>query len=78
MVLGEFDPAPWQEIAARRGIPLEVFAPTDPSDLATLRGVYTENATLIRSDHHIAWHGSQQPDDIERVLKIATGNALAP
>ncbi|EGX99502.1 putative monooxygenase/hydrolase [Nitrospirillum viridazoti Y2] len=77
MVLGEFDTAPWQEIAARRGIPLNVFAPTNPDDIATLRGVYTEKATLIRSDHHIAWHGSHQPDDIERVLKIVTGNALA-
>lgn len=77
LVLGEFDTAPWLAIAARRGIPLEVFAPNDPADIATLRAVYTETATLIRSDHHIAWHGSVQPDDVERVLKIVTGNGLA-
>lgn len=76
LVLGDFDVAPWQEIAAKRGIPLEVFKPS-PEDIKTLSAVYTHTATLIRSDHHIAWHGSSQPEDVERVLNIVTGNALA-
>lgn len=77
MVLGEFDAEPWKATAAARGIPLEVFAPSNPEDIATLRSVYPATATLIRSDHHIAWHGSEQPEDVERVLKIVTGNGLA-
>lgn len=76
LVLGEFDVAPWQEMAAARGIPLEVFMPTDADDIAKLREAYPETATLIRSDHHIAWHGSTQPD-VDWVLKVVTGNALA-
>jgi hypothetical protein len=77
LILDEFDVAPWQSVAAARGIPLEIFAPSDAEDRRVLRQAYRETATLIRSDHHIAWHGSVQPRDVERVLKIVSGNALS-
>lgn len=77
LVLDDFDVDPWLSIAHKRGIPLAVFAPGDAEDVRLLREVYKESATLIRSDHHIAWHGSVQPRDIEQVLKIVSGNALA-
>lgn len=76
MVLDDYETAPWEAIARKRGIPLEIFAPADAADLEALRAIY-RTATLIRSDHHIAWHGHAQPSDIERILKIVTGNALA-
>lgn len=78
MVLdAEFDVAPWLEAAAKRGVPLEIFRPENAADIATLRGIYTEMATLIRSDHHIAWHGTSQPKDVERIIKVVSGNALS-
>jgi hypothetical protein len=76
LVLDDFDVAPWQDAAAKRGIPLQIYTPDNPSDIRTLREIY-QAATLIRSDHHIAWHGSTQPRDVERILKIVTVNALA-
>lgn len=73
----DFDVSPWLEAARRRGVPLEPFRPEDEADIAILREIYAESATLIRSDHHIAWHGSEQPRDVERIIKVVSGNALA-
>ena len=77
LILDDFDVEPWRSAAAKRGIPLEIFAPNDAEDRRILREIYKEAATLVRSDHHIAWHGSVQPHNVERVLKIVSGNALS-
>ncbi|MEY9537938.1 2-polyprenyl-6-methoxyphenol hydroxylase-like FAD-dependent oxidoreductase [Bradyrhizobium diazoefficiens] len=76
LVLDEFDIAPWQNAARMRGVPLGIFRPDKAEDIKRLREIYLDSATLIRSDHHIAWHGSTQPPDVDRILKIVTGNAL--
>ncbi|WP_322966367.1 FAD-dependent monooxygenase [Sphingomonas fuzhouensis] len=76
LVLGDVDVESWTSAAARRGIPLTIFAPEDEADRAMLLDLYKTPATLIRSDHHIAWHGGRE-GDAGRVLKIASGNALA-
>jgi 2-polyprenyl-6-methoxyphenol hydroxylase-like FAD-dependent oxidoreductase/catechol 2,3-dioxygenase-like lactoylglutathione lyase family enzyme len=72
LTLGEFDSAGTLAAAAERGIPLEVFAPSE-ADRAELRDLYKANAVIVRTDHHVAWRGDVAPSDPGTVLNVIVG-----
>ncbi|MGZ3411178.1 MAG: FAD-dependent monooxygenase [Xanthobacteraceae bacterium] len=47
-----------QRTAAQRGVPLAIIALPFPEDTP-----YRNKLVLVRSDHHIAWHGDAAPAD---------------
>lgn len=57
------------EAAAARGIPLTTVTINEPGILA----LYERPLALLRPDGHIAWRGSEAPDDAGHVLDVATG-----
>lgn len=66
----ELDFSAFQLEAERRSIPLEIVA-VEPGALAA---IYPYRLTLIRPDQHIAWTGSQLPDDVAGLLARVTGS----
>jgi 2-polyprenyl-6-methoxyphenol hydroxylase-like FAD-dependent oxidoreductase len=75
LALGDASTAEAVEAAAARRIPLQVLT-IEESDRSALAELYGHRAlTLIRSDHHVAWHGDRLPDDVDGLLDIVTGSA---
>jgi catechol 2,3-dioxygenase-like lactoylglutathione lyase family enzyme len=72
VALGDFDSAAMVSAAAERGIPFEVFEPSE-IDRAALRDLYKAHAVIIRTDHHVAWRGDVVPSDPGRVLDVIVG-----
>ena len=72
LILGEFESAGMLSAAAERGIPLEVFEPSE-TDLVALRELYKANAAIVRTDHHVAWRGNVAPSDPGTVLNVIVG-----
>ncbi|WP_246596411.1 FAD-dependent monooxygenase [Streptomyces aurantiacus] len=71
LVLDDIETGPLRRAAAARGVPLDVVAPGEP-DRAALHDLYLAPATLLRSDHHVAWRGHEL-GDVDRLLDVVTG-----
>jgi 2-polyprenyl-6-methoxyphenol hydroxylase-like FAD-dependent oxidoreductase len=73
LVLGDVDHSALTDAAAERNVPLQILTVEDP-DLTDLGELYSASATLIRSDHHVAWRGDALPDDLDHLLDVVTGS----
>jgi len=63
------DPAPFEQAARRRAIPLETVS----LDEAGLSQVYDHKLVLVRPDGHVAWRGDALPADAAAVVAKVTG-----
>ena len=61
--------AAFASAAARRGMPLTVIMPGDEQ----LASLYQARFALIRPDQHVAWRGTQLPEDPRSLLDRITG-----
>jgi hypothetical protein len=71
--LGDLDVDSIPRSAKARRIPLDVLTIHEP-DRSALRELYGAQATIIRSDHHVAWRGDQLPDHVDELLDTITGS----
>ena len=62
---------PLLDAAARRRVPVSLFAPDEPR----LHGLYGARFALIRPDQHVAWRGDALPDDLASLLDRVAGRA---
>jgi 2-polyprenyl-6-methoxyphenol hydroxylase-like FAD-dependent oxidoreductase len=70
LAFDDADTAALEQVAARRGIPLEVQRLQDRH----VRAIYGADMLLVRPDQHIVWRGSALDDlAADRVLAMATG-----
>jgi 2-polyprenyl-6-methoxyphenol hydroxylase-like FAD-dependent oxidoreductase len=65
------DTAPLESAARERGVPLEVVDVRDEK----ARRLYERDLVLVRPDQHVAWRGSQAPDDALAVIDRVRGAA---
>ncbi|MER7797499.1 FAD-dependent monooxygenase [Microbacterium sp. NPDC096154] len=65
------DAAGLAEAFAGIGAPFRVIQPDSDDAVA----VYGEGLLLVRPDLHIAWRGTEAPDDAAAVARLVTGNA---
>jgi len=61
--------APFEEAAARRGLPLEVL--NVPGD--SVGAAYSTRLVLARPDRHVAWRGDDVPADIDALVQLVRG-----
>ncbi|MEN7538242.1 FAD-dependent monooxygenase [Aurantiacibacter flavus] len=70
LAFGNADTSAMEQVAARRGIPLEVLRIKDDN----ARAVYAADMLLVRPDQHVAWRGSAiDAQSSDKVLAMATG-----
>ncbi len=69
--LGRADPAPLQEAAAARGVPLALVEIED----ARARDLYDADLVLVRPDQHVAWRADASPADPLRLIDVVRGAA---
>ena len=67
--LGRADPAPIQEAAMARNLPLALVEVTDPR----ARELYGADLILIRPDQHVAWRANAPPADPEWMIDTVRG-----
>jgi 2-polyprenyl-6-methoxyphenol hydroxylase-like FAD-dependent oxidoreductase len=66
---GNTDIGAFETAARARGMPLTVALMRSPKDA----GCAWSRLTLVRPDHHVAWHGEAMPDDAGIVLDRVRG-----
>jgi 2-polyprenyl-6-methoxyphenol hydroxylase-like FAD-dependent oxidoreductase len=69
--LAEVDPDPLVRALRARGAPVDVLTVDEPY----VRKVYDADVLLVRPDLHVAWRGTSEPEDSERVATTATGSS---
>ncbi|SDV47178.1 FAD-dependent oxidoreductase [Chitinasiproducens palmae] len=62
-----------RDAAARRGVPLTLFATDKPEVLA----LYEKTLVLVRPDGHVAWRGDRIDRSADEIISIVTGNGSA-
>jgi 2-polyprenyl-6-methoxyphenol hydroxylase-like FAD-dependent oxidoreductase len=67
---GKHDTAAIEAAFCGRGAPLDVVRLDEPH----VRGVYGCSLLLLRPDLHIAWRGTQPPEDATALAALATGH----
>lgn len=72
LVLGEIDLEPLFKAADAQRVPLKRLEVAEP-DLSELRNLYRSAATIVRSDHHVAWRGDALPADAETLVDTISG-----
>ena len=59
----------FRSAASSRSVPLEVLTISDPQ----LAERYAAPLVLVRPDQHVAWRGTQPPDDLEGLIDVVRG-----
>ncbi len=67
--LGRADPAPIEEAARERGVPVALVEASDPR----ARDLYGADLVLVRPDQHVAWRGNAAPADPLRLIDMVRG-----
>jgi hypothetical protein len=66
---GAPDPAPFEQAARRRAVPLETVSIDEPD----ARAVYERELVLVRPDGHVAWRGDALPADAAAIVAKVSG-----